>query len=67
MHTGFGFMKTPDLLTFSIYRHWSSIDIKRWIIPRPPCLAISIAMADYVTVSMGEEMKGTFRGMFLEK
>jgi len=37
------------------------------MIPNPPFLAISIAMPASVTVSIGEETMGTFKGMRLEK
>lgn len=34
--------------------------------PKPPWRAISIAISDSVTVSMGEEINGTLTGMFFE-
>lgn len=36
------------------------------MIPSPPCLAISMAIADSVTVSIGDDTRGTFKGIFLE-
>ena len=66
MQTGLGFMNTPERLTFSISWHCYSIDMNLWRIPSPPCLAISMAIADSVTVSIGEETIGTFKGIFLE-
>jgi hypothetical protein len=60
-------MKTPERLTFSISKHCSSIGINLCKIPNPPCLAISIAIEDYVTVSIGDETIGMLRGMCLEK
>lgn len=38
-----------------------------WMIPKPPCLAISMAISYSVTVSMGDETMGVFKGIFLEK
>jgi hypothetical protein len=40
--------------------------MKRCKTPSPPCLAISIAIAASVTVSMGDETMGMLSGMFLE-
>ncbi len=55
------------LFTFSTYKAYSSILIKRWIIPRPPFLAISLAILNSVTVSIGEDTIGTFKGTLREK
>lgn len=64
---GFGFMNTPALFTFFICSTCYSIGINRCKIPRPPCLAISIAILYSVTVSIGDETIGMLRGMFFEK
>jgi hypothetical protein len=37
------------------------------MMPKPPSLAIEMAMVDSVTVSMGEEIMGKLRGIFFEK
>jgi hypothetical protein len=50
-------------LTLSISRRWCSIDIFLWIMPMPPILAIEMAMADSVTVSMAAESRGIRRGI----
>jgi hypothetical protein len=51
-------------LTLSTSSAWSSTDMLRWMIPRPPCWAMAMAIRDDVTVSMAALMTGTHRGMF---
>jgi hypothetical protein len=60
-------MKTPDLLTLWIWSICYYKGMNLWMIPKPPCLAISMAISYSVTVSMGDETMGVFKGIFLEK
>lgn len=54
------------LFTFPTYLACSSIVMNRWIIPRPPFLAISLAILNSVTVSIGELTIGMLSGIFRE-
>ena len=54
------------LLTFSTSSTCCSTVLNLWMIPKPPHLAISIAIPDSVTVSIGDEMNGILSGTFLE-
>ncbi len=56
--TGFVIMPDSERLTLSTCSAWSAMERLRCSTPRPPCLAIAIAMRDSVTVSMAEERRG---------
>ena len=63
---GFSIICDSVYLTFATMFAWSSMVINRWIIPRPPFLAIPTAISYSVTVSIGDETIGILRGTFLE-
>ena len=54
-----------DAFTFLTCSTWSSMLRFLWMTPTPPSRAISRASLDSVTVSIGDETKGSSRVMFL--
>ena len=66
MVIGSSIIPASDRLTTSTWWAWSSIDRLRWMMPRPPWRAIATAIRASVTVSMGEEINGTWTVIRLE-
>ena len=60
MVIGSSIMPASERLTMSTWCAWSSMDRLRWITPRPPWRAMATAIRASVTVSIGEEISGTF-------
>ena len=54
-------------LTFSTSSRWRSIERLRCTMPRPPSRAKATARRHSVTVSIADELIGTFSGTFAEK
>src|SRR5258706_15994554 len=63
MVTGSTIMPLSERFTLSTSLACCSMLRLRWMIPRPPCWAIAIAMCDSVTVSMAALTMGIFRLM----
>ena len=60
MVIGSSIIPASERLTTSTWCAWSSMDRLRWMMPSPPCRAIATAIRDSVTVSIGEETRGTW-------
>ena len=60
-----GSLMTPFslLLTFATSRAWTEGERVLWMIPIPPSWAKAMAKADSLTVSMGADTSGIFKGM----
>ena len=56
-------MPLSERFTLSTSLACCSIDRLRWMMPRPPCCAMAMAMRDSVTVSMAALIKGTRSSM----
>mmetsp|Transcript_7913 Transcript_7913/g.16751 ORF Transcript_7913/g.16751 Transcript_7913/m.16751 type:complete len:239 (-) Transcript_7913:381-1097(-) len=48
-----------NFLTLNTSAAWSSMEKFEWMMPMPPCRAMVMAIFDSVTVSMGDETKGS--------
>ncbi len=60
---GLTIMPLSERLTRSTSMACSSIDRFLWMMPRPPCWAMAMAIDDSVTVSMAALSSGTNSGM----
>ena len=60
MVIGSSIIPASERLTTSTWCAWSSMDRLRWMMPSPPWRAIATAIRASVTVSIGEEIRGTW-------